>query len=511
MINVFELLINSGIKYGDRVALRDETDVFTYRELLYHSLQVAGKISDYLDNSRNNLIFIITSKSARSLIALWSVVASGNYYACIDSKTSPDRMKYLIEKMNPALIIEAVPESIEEECSHIKVLSLTDLLSGSTGIPLDELIKDACFVKGISTDPLYMVFTSGSTGYPKAIIKDHSSILAFVDSFTSEFGLSPDNKEIFGNQASFDYDVSAKDVFISVCLGAELVIIPSKYFITPARLSSFMSKTGMTTLIWAASAVKFIEKFKCFVSCIPTDIKRVFFSGEAMPVKCIDYWSDALPDAEFYNLYAPSEVTGNCLYHRYTGTETDPQLPLDKTFPDSEVIFLTEDGKEACDGQKAEAYIRGPFLARGYYMDPEQTEKRFIQNPLHDMYPDIVYKTGDYFILSCGRFLFSGRSDNQIKHLGHRIELEEIESAISKHIEGHDFCVVYDSSNDNIILLTGDDIDFKNLLIDLKSFLPKYMLPYKVVCINSIPLNDRGKVDRKVAFELYKTKVLNKG
>ncbi len=498
MTNVFDLLVNSEKEYGNRVAIRDEEDVFTYSELLKKSLLIAVNIQAFLKHS-NNLIFVVTTKSARSLLAIWGVIASGNYYACIDEKISPNRAKYLIDKMKPALIIDSSKEGLFEASTDlVQRVSLDDCLRN------DRNVLNMVLPKMISTDPLYMVFTSGSTGYPKAIVKNHQSILSFAESFVAEFKLSDSDKEVFGNQASYDYDVSAKDIFLSVYLGGTLCVIPNKYFIAPAKLAQYIFDNGITILIWAASAVKFIEKFNCFGKCVPSSIKHVFFSGEPMPVKCMEYWSRVLPEADFYNLYAPSEVTGNCLYYKYSGMETTSYLPLEKTFRNSEVLFLTDSGEIAKNGQKGEAYVRGTFLAQGYYQDPKQTKERFIQNPLHNLFPDIVYKTGDYFTINGDKYLFSGRVDNQIKHMGHRIELEEIEAAILRYLGNADFCVVYDAESENIILLIQDkEMDFKSLLVGLKSFLPKYMLPYKAIAIDRIPLNARGKVDRAEAYKQY--------
>ena len=497
MTRVFDLLINTEKKYSDRVALKDETGSVTYSELLKSSYSIAGSIQSFIGDSKSNLIFIVTSKAARSIVAIWGVIASGNYYACIDDKSSPERVKYLIEKMKPSLIIDASEEGkFEAPVQSVNVVNMDECLKKDANVTLPTLI---------STDPLYMVFTSGSTGYPKAIIKNHSSILAFADSFVNEFGLSDSVNEVFGNQASYDYDVSAKDIFISVYLGATLCIIPNKYFIAPAKLAQYMADNNVSILIWAASAIKFIEKFNCFGKVVPESIKHVFFSGEPMTVKCMEYWSKLLPGSDFYNLYAPSEVTGNCLYYKYAGNETSSHLPLDKTFPNAEVLFLTEDGKRAGNGEKGEAYVRGAFLAQGYYQDPEQTREKFVQNPLHDLYPDIVYRTGDYFLMEGNKYIFSGRVDNQIKHMGHRIELEEIEASILKCLNNPEFCILYDREKENIILLSADkNLDFKSLLIELRSFLPKYMLPFRAVIAESIPMNARGKVDRSAAYALYK-------
>lgn len=129
----------------------------------------------------------------------------------------------------------------------------------------------------------------------------------------------------------------------------------------------------------------------------------------------------------------------------------------------------------------------------------------FIQNPKHNLYPDIVYKTGDYMYKIGNYLYFAGRNDNQIKHMGHRIELEEIEMNCLKRGVATDICVLYDNEQEKIILLTNDaKVTYENVVNKLKDAIPKYMIPGKVVLIDALPYNARGKIDRNRALTIYK-------
>jgi acyl-CoA synthetase (AMP-forming)/AMP-acid ligase II len=223
-----------------------------------------------------------------------------------------------------------------------------------------------------------------------------------------------------------------------------------------------------------------------------------------MPGECISYWKKSLPKATFVNLYAPSEVTGNCLYHIVDKEAVEGILPLDSTFPNIDVIIIKDNGELANDGEKGQIYVRGSFVAQGYLGDLKKTGTCFIQNPLHNDFPDTVYKTGDYVLKKGKELYFTGRIDNQIKHMGHRIELEEIEANCYAATNYSSFCAIYDFDREKIIIMTDEkNITYKELVSKLKLMVPKYMIPHELLIVDELPHNDRGKIDRTKTKKIY--------
>ena len=502
MVNVIEILLKIVKDKGDYIAVKDINEELTYKQLLSRAYTLSKKINEIIDG-KNNLVLIVTTKSVESVLSIWGVVCSGNFYVCVDSKVPEDRFNMIINKVKPAMIIYMDDNSQQKLNSNISSLTMKDV----TDELIDyEIIRKTLNKKHIiDVDPLYMVFTSGSTGEPKAIVKNHQSIIAFAESFVSEFELSSDRHEIFGNQASFDFDVSAKDIFISVFIGATLCLIPNRCFLVPSKLATFLQENEISILIWATSALKYVKKYNCFKNIKPSSISKVFFSGESMPVQCIDYWRENLPETTFVNLYAPSEVTGNCLFYVVSDDISEGILPLDSMFNNIDVLIIGDDNKMVNDGEKGEIYVRGCFLSKGYYKDMKKTMKGFVQNPIHNDYSDIVYKTGDYVVKKGDKLYFAGRVDNQIKHMGHRIELEEIESNCYAVSKNESLCVIYDNENEKIVLLTDSEnyIGYDELVSYLKLKIPKYMIPHEILYIKELPLNSRGKIDRITAKSMY--------
>lgn len=503
MIQVTEMLLNAAETKGDFIAVKDSYKSLTYKELLAGAYKLSRKIEAAVPG-RKHLALIVTTKAVESVTAVWGVVCSGNYYTAADSKIPLERFNRIIEKMNPSLIIYTEEKQMERlKTDRVSVL-VPEKYDGAEKYSLQEIREQIAAHHIISYDPLYMVFTSGSTGEPKAIIKNHQSVIGFAESFVSEFGFNALRHEVFGNQANFDFDVAAKDIYICAYLGATLCLIPGSCFLAPGKLAPFLKENQITVLIWAASAVKLVKRFDCFKAVQPESIRKVFFSGESMTGECIGYWKANLPETEFVNLYAPSEVTGNCLYHIASGENYPGILPLDRVFPNVEVLVLDEEGKPVGEGEKGEIYVRGCFLSQGYYKDEKQTGRRFVQNPLHRLFPDIVYKTGDYVIKRGDRLYFAGRTDNQIKHMGHRIELEEIEANCYTVSDCGNLCVIYDDEKEKLILFTDEkNLFYEKLVAGLKQRLPKYMIPQKIIYVEDLPYNDRGKINRQKVKEMY--------
>ncbi|MBR7061349.1 MAG: AMP-binding protein, partial [Eubacterium sp.] len=179
--------------------------------------------------------------------------------------------------------------------------------------------------------------------------------------------------------------------------------------------------------------------------------------------------------------------------------DDDESLPIGKHCENCNVFILREDGKEADINEEGELYVRGPFVAAGYYNNPEKTAEMFVQNPLNNAYPETCYKTGDLVKMNeKGEIIYIGRKDFQIKRMGYRIELGEIEAAATA-IDGVKECAcVFDKANEKIILFySASKVKEEEVLAVLKSRLNAYFIPDEIIKTASLPRNANGKTDRK--------------
>ena len=305
---------------------------------------------------------------------------------------------------------------------------------------------------------------------------------------------------MIGNQAPFDFDVSVKDIYSAVQTGATLAIIPRQLFSQPARLMDFLDENRVTTLTWAVSALCLVSALHGLDYRTPSAVRRVLFSGEVMPPAHLRSWMQHLPQAAFVNLYGPTEITCNCTYHRIESDDIDPAgVPLGRPFPNRRVFLLDEDGREIDSaGQTGEICVGGAGLALGYYNAPEQTARAFVQHPDNRRYHERIYRTGDLGQYDAqGALRFCGRLDFQIKHMGHRIELEEIERAAAQIDGVTQCCCVYDEEKSRLHAFYTGTAESAAVFKQLAGRLPVFMLPRTLVRLEQLPLTPNGKADRR--------------
>lgn len=222
-------------------------------------------------------------------------------------------------------------------------------------------------------------------------------------------------------------------------------------------------------------------------------------------MKQFKIWQKALPEASFTNLYGPTEGTGMCCYYKVEREFGDEEkIPIGRAFDNREILLLTERGTLAEAGEAGEICIRGTALTLGYYNDPIRTGAAFIQNPLNTAYPEQIYKTGDIGRYNeRGELVFVSRRDYQIKHMGHRVELGEIEENVNMLSDIRMAACIYDTGKGKIVLYYVGELSEKELTLILKAKLPRYMLPNRTIRLKEMLLTANKKIDRVALKELY--------
>ncbi len=508
-ITILDRLEKTAGQYPERIAVSDPAGEATWQGLQKRAYALGSALYQMLPGARKREgefpVAILADKSVSLLEMMLGVTYCGGFYVILNPEQPAERIHKILEVLDPALVIteEKYKDRMEQtgyrggKCLLEEVQELSAKSSGNT---LDlKMVREEM---GRDT-PLYGIFTSGSTGTPKCVLVSHGAVLDFIGHFTEIFGFTAE--DVIANQAPFDFDVSVKDIYSGIFTGAKTVLIPREYFSTPAKLLDYLCDNHVTSLTWAVSALCIISGLKGFDYRVPKEVKRVMFSGEVMPIRQLTIWQDHLPQAAFVNLYGPSEITCNCTYYRINRHfEKTEALPLGEVFPGRRVFLLDEDGKEVREtGKSGEICVTGESLALGYYHNPEQTGEHFVEYTHEDGLTTRMYRTGDVArIGEDGQMYFAGRKDFQIKHMGHRIELEEIERGINAHDRVDRSCCSYDAKRSRIYAYYTGSVDKKELHGALKEKLPLYMVPNRFVHVSSFVLNKNGKIDRKVLGEL---------
>lgn len=499
--SVIDYLERTAEKYADKTAVTDTETFLTYRQLQIKAKQIASYLLRKGICSMSIPIF--AEKSVEAVCALWGIAYSGNYYTFLDTKQPTERIMRILSRLKAKLVLT-------DKRHYAKALSV---LGNYPVVCMEEIPEQMekedfdrleSIRKGfICTDPLYINFTSGTTGEPKGVAVSHLSVIDFIDVFTETFDITSD--EVIGNQAPFDFDVSVKDIFSCAATGASLVIIPRDYFWKPKEIMDYITEYKVTTIIWAVSAMCFLSTLKAFDYKVPA-IRKIMFSGEVMPPNHLKIWRKYLPEAIYVNLYGPTEVTCNCTYYILEKNKIyEHGIPIGKAFHNERVLLLDDDeNKIESSHVVGEICVAGIALALGYYCDEENTQHSFIQNPLNKAYKERLYRTGDMaWYDEDGNLYYSGRRDRQIKHLGHRIELNEIECAVNRELHILQSRCLYDEEKDRVVLFYTGGCDRKELQTFLKGTLPEYMLPSSYFELESFPMTKNGKVDDKELKNMY--------
>lgn len=500
MRNVLEYLENTEKKFGDKIAVIEEEKKCTYKELITSSKQVASALVKEIDTRKP--VPILMEKGINTLYAFFGAIYAGNFYILLNPDIPISRLKEILETLESEILItDEEHKELAEKIFDRKILDINNLKNNKID---DEKLKEIR-EKSLDVDPLYVNFTSGSTGKPKGVVISHKTVIDFIDIFTEKFNIT--QSDIIGNQAPFDFDVSVKDIYSALKVGATLVIIPKKLFSRPAELLDYICDNKMTTLIWAVSALCLITTFHGLDYKVPQSVNKILFSGEVMPLKHLYQWMDHLKEATFVNLYGPTEITCNCTYYIIDkNKQYEKAIPIGKTFENEQIILLDEENKNINEvGKIGEICVKGTGLALGYYGDLEQSNKKFIQNPLNNKYYDLIYRTGDLAYYDEEQNLnFTGRKDFQIKHQGHRIELEEIQIALEKIDEIKRACVIYNDEKKKIYGYYIGNIPKKDIHDKLLQIVPIYMIPNVLIQMEEFPLTKNGKIDRNALKSVLK-------
>ena len=227
------------------------------------------------------------------------------------------------------------------------------------------------------------------------------------------------------------------------------------------------------------------------------------FSGEVMPIKHLHIWQKFVPDAQYINLYGPTEITCNCTYHIINKKiEENDVIPIGIPFKNERVFLLNENNQLITEPEvEGEICVSGTCVVPGYYNNWAKTNEVFVQNPIQNLHYERIYRTGDLGKLGQdGLFYYCGRKDFQIKLNGHRIELPEVEGAIMEIPDITRCCCVFEADKVTAFY-TGAELDKKDIVKALREKLPVFMIPADIVHLNEFVLNKNGKIDRNVLKE----------
>lgn len=498
MTNVLKYVEHTAGTSPEKTAIIDPEGCCSYARLLEQAQRIGSALADLTPPHMPVVVWM--EKSIPAVCSFLGCAYAGCFYVYLSPDQPRSRGERILEVAQAKLVIttRALLPQWQELGFGVQAVAYEDLVSVSVNATTLARVRS----QARDVDPLYCNFTSGSTGVPKGVVVSHRSVIDFINYFPELFHIT--GEDVLGNQAPLDFDVSVKDIYSAFKTGATLVLIPRKMFSVVTQLLDYLCEHHVTTLIWAVSALCLVAQFRGFTYRVPESVNKVLFSGEQMPAKFLRQWQHYLPQADYVNLYGPTEITCNCTYYRVDHpVEEGEKLPIGQPFPNEKVFLLDQEDREITQPNlQGELCVAGTALALGYWNAPEQTARAFVPNPLNPHYPETIYRTGDLaFYREDGLLCFAGRKDFQIKHMGHRIELEEIEAAVNAKEGVERCCCVYDQERSRITAFYVGAIEPRELKKSLYEALPAYMIPGSFRKLEELPVTANGKLDRRQLLE----------
>ncbi len=491
-----EYLQKTKDQFPEKFAIIDSGQGITFSELWRSSISLAYWINAEF-NILNQPISVNLPKSIDAIIALLAIQLSGNIYVPLDIETPPKRKSKIFKTLGCDWMLEHI-------AGQFSLAGKNFLKHDSADSDMEHSVLNNLSSRK-SADPLYIIFTSGTTGTPKGVTISNASVIDYIDWASETYAII--ETEIIGNQAPLFFDNSVLDLYLTFARGCTLHLLPREMFRFPARFGDYASSNKINFIFFVPSLLTHLIALKVFRDYDFNCLKKILFAGEAMPLNTLKLLKSELPSALLSNLYGPTEITVDAIYHIFgEDVEILQEVPLGKPCANHRVLFLDEQEKPVTsEGEVAEICIAGPGLALGYWNDPETTQEVFVSYPQQP--EGIIYKTGDmgYQSSKDGLIYMTGRKDNQFKHLGYRIEAGEIENALNK-IEGvQQSCVHYDPEMKHIqAFYTTDKLEPPPFLDSLSGILPQYMFPHSFHRLEKFPVTPNGKIDRKAVSLIKK-------
>ncbi len=525
--SIYALFEQQVAKAPNAIAISYSGMTVTYAELHAQSNKLAYRLQTSGRAGQQRVVALLLSTGPLQVSALLAVLQSGGVFICLDPSHPDIRIQHILAETRPTYLLV---EARHADRGQFLLRDLDDF--AQTLIVLDEPVDAAepsnsvdsasMLISNVQeTDPVYIAYTSGSTGLPKGIVQSQRSFCQFLTWFAAQFTIEPEQR--IAQWATITFDAAYVEIFATLCHGATLCMLPRATAEDPIQMLSWLQQERVTLFQTVPSFLRYMLQEQKEHSGHTTgntlsNLKYLLVAGEVLPPGLVRQVLQQIdPQVAFYNLYGPTEAI-LATYHCVQALPAHQRpVPIGRAISGRHILILDRAQQMCPVGIVGEIYIRSPYLTLGYLNQPQEMQQRFLQNPLQHRVPDPVYRTGDLGRwLSDGTIELYGRRDQQIKVNGMRVELEEIEMVLLQHpairacaVVAHPdqfaetslvaYIVPKIPPGENSAMVdipTSDTVFYQEIRDLLHACLPAYMQPAQFISLPALPLTASGKIDR---------------
>lgn len=499
---IHKLIAQTANRYPDKTAIQYNKYTVSYQYLD----EATNQLAHYLIHEGigvGNIVGIFMDRSPEMLITILAVLNAGAAYLPIDPEYPSERIKFMLVDSSANMLITSKKRDTPLK-NRIKKILIEDALTMSKHYAKTETNIS------ISGDSLaYVLYTSGSTGQPKGVLIEHHNLVNFLYSMLNKPGISRD--DILLAVSTISFDIAGLELFLPLIAGAMILM---------ADTTTVRDGRALLDLL--------INEKVSIMQATPSTWQMLLNAGwdEALPLKILcggEVLSKGLAETllskgrELWNMYGPTETTIWSTIKQITDTEN---ITIGQPIQNTNVYILDEYLKPVAEGVIGEIYIAGDGVARGYLNRPELTLEKFVKNPFNKIGNTFMYRTGDLGMFrENSEIQFLGRSDQQVKVRGHRIELSEIEYALNTIEDIQEAVVIvrgYNPADQQLVAyvvpqstkLLAIESKVINLEEQIRKWkqqiqikLPAYMIPNNIIVLPKLPLTPNAKIDKNALPE----------
>ncbi|MEK4028112.1 amino acid adenylation domain-containing protein [Pseudobacillus sp. FSL P4-0506] len=508
---IHQVFSKTAERFPDQTAVSSNGFSITYEELEEQSNQVAHMLLQK-GLTKEELVPIFMKRSIGTIVSILGVLKAGGAYVPLDPDHPVERNSYIIKDTNSsiALVDSAYVDSFREllpQGKKYSIFSETDFAA----YPCSSIEVEAS-----SEQLAYVIYTSGSTGRPKGTLIRHRGVINLINWSTQEMAFT--EKDVLCQFAPYSFDASIYDTFSALFNGARLYLLSDEERMSVEAFAEAIEREGVTSIailptiffneLVAKLSSEGVKKFK--------NIRQITIGGEALIMETAFAFHEKFgKHIAIYNMYGPTECTVMSTFYKVNEEMLDtPTVPIGHPLH-NHAVYIVNDENQLCPiGVPGELLISSAGVAREYLNQPDKTEAAFVPNIFNDPFSSVLYRSGDIVrLLPSGEIEYVSRKDSQIKIRGHRIEIGEVEDALTSYELIKDAAIIPKVDEDGLNVLAafytsvaGEELSQLEIRDFLLQKLPKYMVPTYIQYIKEMPVSPSGKIDRRTlsTYELMK-------